>query len=263
MTALTQSMPYVPMVVMGMPLVGVAIVAMGVASLLQYFFAIPVVQAIVNTTSVFLNNTQLVWRPAYDASLAVLQPFSKSLRIMTPITDMALIVLEVGVRSMIIFGYYTVLTMRSFSEYAFHFINMTKEAGISLGTALQNTFEATKDFTGAVVTVVRGFGYVTFKTIQGAGYIMNSFEEVSNFMYRFFFETSDITWEDVYNISFPFLIVGSILGYFAWRSYNVLVKPHVYEPKVYNDECEKPRRSSRLARKRAMVTGEDLSALAR
>ena len=264
--SLYSSLAVAPMHVLGMPLIGLAIVTMAIQRALQYFLSYPMIYALMNTTSVFLNNTQEVWKPLYDTSLSLIKP----LAIFKPASDVGLVVVELGVRSFIILGYISVLTLREAGKYTLQIVNNTRAVGISLSTVVENTFVAAKDFTGAVFSVARGFSYLTVSIVKAAGYVVNSFELVSNFLSQSFFAPNTISWADVYNISFPFAIVATILTYVFWRTYTVMFKPYMtreqIQPTHLSGERETVnqndysvlRRSSRIARKRALLLSHDL-----
>ena len=250
-----ESYSVVPMQVLGTPLMGLTIFAMGLVRFFQYLMSIPLVSSLVNTTSVFLNNTQEVWRPLYNSSLVLFKPFSGALK---PFGDVGLLFAEMTVRAMILMGYVTVVSLRETAKYLLQFALMTRDAGLSLTTSFGNAFVAIKDFTVAVFSLFRGFGYVTINLVKSAGFVVNSFESVSDFLYQFAFYPHTITWSDISNIVFPFAIVATILGYVFWRSYRILAPPVNLNVQVQHPllEDEEPvlRRSSRIARKRALLS---------
>ena len=270
--SLYSSFGVAPMQVLGMPLTALTMVIMGFHRAFQYFLSYPMIYALVNTTSVFLNNTQEVWKPLYDTSLSLIKP----LAIFKPVSDVGLVVVELTARSFIILGYISVLTLREVGKYTLQIVNKTREAGVSLSTIVENTYVAAKDFTGAIFSVARGFSYLTVNIVKAAGYVVNSFELVSNFLSQSVFAPNTISWADVYNISLPFAIVATILTYVFWRSYNVLFKPYMTktqtqtqtqaQPTLHSGEGEAVnqndysvlRRSSRIARKRALLLSHDL-----
>lgn len=254
-----ESSSVVPMQVLGTPLMGLTIFAMGLLTFFQYLMSIPLVSSLVNTTSVFLNNTQEVWRPLYNSSLLVLKPFSGALK---PFGDVGLLFAEMSIRSMILMGYVTVVTVREAAKYLLQFALLTRDAGLSLTSSFGNAFVAIKEFTVAVFSLFRGFGYLTMNLVKSAGFVVNSFEAVSDFLYQFVFYPHTVTWSDISNIVFPFAIVATILGYVFWRSYRMLASPVKLNVELQHPllEDNEPvlRRSSRIARKRALLSSHGL-----
>ena len=126
-----------------------------------------------------------------------------------------------------------------------------KGYGVSVTQALSNAFTTVKDLASSLGTLTKAFAYFITRTLYAASYIVNSFDVVGNFLYRFFFETRTITWDDMVNVSFPFLVVTSILGFIVYRANRKQSIPSF--PEVTCDYEKTPRRSARLARKRALL----------
>ncbi len=216
-------------------------------TLVKMFSASPLAQSILNTTLVVLETTEVVWRPIVNASLIVLKPFG----------PLALVLADSIVKAMVIFGYITAMVIVEFIQMFRQCIRILQSAGMSVSTAVQNAYEVTKDFAFSLATLAKAFTYLTIRLVNTASYIVTSFEKVGDFLYTLVFEAHKVTWDDVYSISLPFLVVASIVGYVAWRSSSSCRRANVCEKKC--EDIAVPRRSSRLARKRAMLLSSDVS----
>jgi hypothetical protein len=211
------------------------------ATLMKTFFANnPVAQAFLNSTLVVLKNTEVVWRPVVNVSLVVLKPVLK----------FALMVFIQASKAISV----VILSALQIGQVCF---NTLQAMGGNLTQAAQNLFVGTKDFLGSLATVMKGIGYVFLEMVHWGSFVIRSFEQTGLFLRRFLFEGHRVTLDDLYNISVPFLVVGSILAFFYWRTFRTCVKPSAPEKK--NDDIVVPRRSSRLARKRAMMYCQDLA----
>ncbi len=217
------------------------------AVLLNAFQANPVSQAIINTTLVILKTTEVVWRPVLNASLTLMKPLG----------PLALVVGKQTLKVMIALGYLTFVVIAEAIEFARYCFRTIQAAGMNVSMALGNAFEVSKDFVYSLGTLMKAFTYFTIRLVNTASYIVTSFEKVSDFLYNLVFNAHKLTWDDVYAISLPFLVVTAIVGYVLWRTTASCRKQVTHEKKC--EEIVVPRRSSRLARKRAMLYAADLS----
>lgn len=204
----------------------------------------PYTQALVNTTLVLLESTKEVWKPVVDISLIILKPFG----------PLAVLILDAAVRAMVIFGYMTVTTVRKVASYANSTVMLIRESGISVGTAISNAVENLKDVAVSLGTLSKALASLTVRLIKAASFVVNSFDHVSDFLYRSLFQTGTVTWEDIVDVAVPFVVVTCILGFFAWRFSRLFVSP--VKPVEFEEPCKPitPRRSLRLARKRAFLS---------
>ena len=215
----------------------------------------PIVQTVVNTTLVVLENTEVVWKPLLNASLVVIKPMAAfALMVLKPFGPMALVLADNVVKGMVILGFMTVHAVILVAQTVKTFVNFVQSAGLNLTSAVQAFAEGTKDFAVSLATVAKAFGKVLVSLIHMTSTIVSSFEQVGSFLYQFFFAPHSISWNDLVNIAIPFTVVVGIVGLVFWRS----CKRNVYAPhKKNDDECIMPRRSSRIARKRAMMLCSD------
>lgn len=230
------------------------IVVFPLAMLIHFFWdswmANPEFQAVVNTTLVLLQNTEVVWRPVLTVSLVLAKPILElSLLLLKPILH-ALIYVTPIVKNLALQGINVTANL----------LLTVREIGLDIRSSLSHAFQSIHSFSGAIFTITKAFSNVLYYSIQSMSYIVNSFESVGDFAYRLLFHTRTITWNDVYAISSPFVVVASILGYVAWSSYT---NSHRYTYRAPTKEtCDYtvyPRRSSRIARKRALMLLHDLS----
>ena len=191
----------------------------------------PTFQAFVNATSLVLKNTEVVWRPALNFAVMVLGPFK----------GVALTAAKFMIKTLIL----TVIGI----------INLVK---VSVNVT-SSILVATKDFAVSFGTVVKGFTNLFANMVHAFSFVIKSFEDVNAFLYRAFFEAHTISWNDIYNISVPFVVVLSIVGYLTYRANRILRPAESIEVK---ETPFIPRRSSRIAQKRAMLLCNDLDSLA-
>lgn len=213
----------------------------------------PVTQALLNTTLVFLENTKEVWKPVVDVAAFVTKPLA----------PLVLLVLDTAVKAMVVFGYMTVTTVRKVASYANMTLIFIKESGMSVGTAITNAVDNVKDVVVSLGTLSKALASLTVRMIKAASYVVNSFEQVSDFFYRSLFETSSVTYQDMVDVALPFVLVSCIMGLLAWRFSRLFVSTSKPNPIILEEPC-KPRRSARLAeqlsrlnRKRAMMSCTD------
>jgi hypothetical protein len=208
------------------------------------------VQTFVNTTLVVLQNTEVVWKPVVNASLVVLKPIvAFALDVLKPFGPLALSIANSLVKSIVILGITTARIVLSFVRYL-------QSAGINVTLAMQSFAQGTKDFAVSVGKIVQWLGFFVHQAVQGVSFFLESCEQVGQFLHRVLHETNTITWDDVYNISIPFFVVATVVGFFVWRA----TSGNPSSPyKKSDDACIMPRRSSRIARKRAMMLCSDAS----
>ena len=219
----------------------------------------PLVLTAVNTTLVVLQKTELVWKPFLDASLVIMKPIATfALQVLKPFGPLALIVADNIVRGLVILGFmtthlvlYTVSTLHTF-------VNYMQSLGMNTTLALQSFVQGTTSLAVSLAKIFHWIGYVLYEVVYGAGFVIDSCEQVGLFLRRIVFEGHAVTWNDIYNISIPFVVVAVMVGFVLWRSGILQRKPYAPEKKN-DDECIIPRRSSRIARKRAMLLCSDAS----
>lgn len=219
----------------------------------------PTLQAFGNNTLVFLKNTEVVWKPVVDTSLVVLRPISAfALTILKPFGPFALAIADSAVRGMVITGILITRAVLTLVRSIQQFMNFTKTMGVDFAHSLQAVATVLKDFTFSFAKIVNWAGYFFFQSVKGVSFVLDSFDQCGQFFYRILFEAHKLTWNDVYNISIPLVVVTSVLGLLIWRFSNKFASKPVALSKKFDDECSIPRRSSRLARKRAMLICKDL-----
>ena len=219
---------------------------------------VPVVQTLVNTTLVALEATEDVWKPVLNATAVVLRPLATvSLTVLNSMGPYALVVLDQVAKGLVILGYATTLVLLDIARGIRKAFQMLQGTGISIQTAVGNALVALKDLATSMVTLTKAAGYIASRVLYTASYVINSFEKVSTFLYNVVFEAHKVTWDDLYNVSIPFAVVGCILAYCLMRTYRSFAcfRPSVSDTKSMFDIAV-PRRSSRLARKRAMLYSE-------
>ncbi len=220
-------------------------------SLYKIYASHPIVEALVNTTLVVLKNTEVVWQPFVNTSLILLKPFQ----------PLIVALLDTTLRGMVILGFLLVSSIHQIARHTQYALTVAHGYGVNATTAILNVASALTDLTFSLATITRASAIFFVRSINGLSYVINSFDTVSGFLYRTFMEPQTLTWNDLANVAFPFMIVGSILGYLTYRFFHICVRPHTQDRKTeqLEVECTIPRRSVRLARKRALLTCSDLS----
>ena len=217
----------------------------------------PIVQSIVNTTLVVLETTEVVWKPVVNTSLVLVKPIvSFALQVLKPLGPLAVILADNLVKALVILGFMITNAVIIVSRTIHSFVSFLQSAGLNVTSALQTFAHGTKEFASAISKIVYWAGYFLYEVVYSVSYLIDSCEQVGLFLYRIFFESHKVTWNDVYNISIPFFVVAALVSIVVWRATKGFRKP--YAPEKKNDEeCYMPRRSSRIARKRAMLLCSD------
>lgn len=220
----------------------------------------PTVQVVVNNTLVFLKNTEVMWRPVLNMSLTVLAPLGeKALMILKPFGTMGLVVADAFVRGVVLLGFMTIQLVLTIIDGFHSFLRYTKSMGLDLASSIQTASVVLKDFTLSLVKIVNWIGYAIYKVAFSLSFVLDSFEKCGTFLHRIIFEAHKVSWNDIYNISIPFLVVASILGVAMWRLSTRFASKPIALSKKFDDEYGIPRRSSRLARKRSFLYCQDLN----
>lgn len=192
------------------------------------FMEHPLVQPILNTTLVILKTTEVVWRPAVDFAVVLLKPVLKALVRLAPIA-----------KDLVVFAINTTVTA----------FRTAQKMGMSFASAFPAIAQGMKDVGEALITLVRGIGNMMYYFLRATSLIVGSVESVFVFGKRLVFEAHLLTVNDVYNVALPFLIVTSLIATLYWFRKAPQKSVQVFQP----------RRSSRLARKRAMMYASDIS----
>lgn len=228
------------------------VVVFPLAMFIHFFWdswmANPEFQTVINTTLVLLENTEVVWRPVLTVSLVLAKP----------VLELALILMKPILHAL-------VLVAPIVKNLALQTMNLTanllmtiRELGIDIRSSVSNLALSLQSFGGAMFTITKAASNMLYYSVQSISYVVSSFESVGDFSYRLLFETRTVSWSDVESVVAPFLVVASILGYVAWRAYST---SYTYTPPPQTQICDYtvyPRRSSRIARKRALMLLNDL-----
>jgi len=216
-----QMLASIPLLVMLVPFV---------LDLYKNLMANPIFVAAVNTTLVVLKNTELVWRPALNFAIAIIKPIVKALAVIFPQVKAVVIVLLNQTMAAV--------------QYA-------RSMGMSLMTALTSIVERLGEVGDALIILARGLGHAGYYGLRVGSMIVGSFETIFVFGTRALFESHLLTANDLYNVMMPFLTVLAVLAtVYCFRKGSSPQK---------SVETFQHRRSSRIARKRAMVCAADMS----
>jgi hypothetical protein len=208
--------------------------------LLAFWMENPTIQSILNTTSVVLKNTEVVWRPAVNVALSVLKP----------LMPLVLLVGKTVVKAVILAMQMMTTAFVAFSEF-------TQSLGLNITQTGRMVLYGAKDLLSSLYTVTKALAFLIANTLSGISYVIDSFEMVGIFMRKVLFESHSVTWQDVMDIALPFAIVGILMTFVMYRAYAKFVKSEG-SSKDAEYVCI-PRRSSRIARKRALLLCTDAS----
>ena len=199
----------------------VALVAMVVQTFWSSLSKDPFLGPILNTTLVALESTKGVWMPILGGALALAKPFFKGL----------------------------VLMIQSGIRLALQMVRMLRNAGMDVSVALRQFATTLSEFGSSVLVVGRTLGKGLFYAFKGLSLVLSSVESAVVTTHRVLFSSHQATWEDLVTIAIPLGVVLGLILITIWRS----------APKRTPTKEASPRRSSRLARKRAMLLSADLS----
>jgi hypothetical protein len=201
-------------------------------SALQSILSNPLVCSALNTISVVLNTTEIVWRPAWNASVVVSRQILSGFVVVAPI-----------IKSLVLSGLNTTITL----------VRNAQALGLSFAVAFPTVMLRIKELGEALLVIARSIGVVLYYVTKSVALVFGSVEHVFTFSKQLLFEAHLMTTEDVYNVMLPLAIVLGTIATLIW----LRKTPQPVEALV----CEpfQPRRSSRLARKRAFLYAQDFS----
>jgi hypothetical protein len=185
----------------------------------------PLVRTILNTSSVVLKTTEVVWRPSFDYVVKALTRF-------LPIVKT------------------TLVSLVNFTVTAFR---TAQSMGLSMSNAFPAFAQSIKEIAESLLVLARGLGQLSYYLLRAVSLVVGSVDSVLEFGKRLFFETHRVTAADVYDVLMPFGIVLGLL----YMTYSLRKTPPASQ--ICVSPKEEPRRSSRLARKRSMLCSSDLS----
>jgi len=229
-----------------------------VSTLWKIFASNPILNQTLETASVFLNNTKEVWEPVVVAleplrnALVSLSPYAKELLKATFKTAMVLLV-PIGKALILVFRTLKPLVVFVWNSTRTAFATM-RGVGMSVSMALSSMAENLKDIGRATWTLTKSLGSLLYYVSMGVSYIVNSVEDVGNFFYRALFQPHSLSWQDVYDIAMPFVVVATL--------FTLLVLRYKGKTNTTTRQETKPlRRSERIARKRSFLMSSDTSSL--
>jgi hypothetical protein len=199
-------------------------------SALQNILSNPLVASAINTISLVLNTTEIVWRPVWNASLMVSKQILSGYLVLAPI-----------LKSLILSGVNTTLTL----------VRTAQAMGVSFTTAFPIVMIRIKEVGEAFLVIGRSLGLAVYYVTKGVALLLGSVETLFLFGKQLLFEAHLMTADDFYNVMLPFAIVLSTIATLYW----IRKTP---QP-VQTRGAFQPRRSSRLARKRAFLCAQDVS----
>lgn len=178
-----------------------------------------------HSIAVLLNNTAMVWKPFAGAALVAIRKIVPILKALF-------------------------LTV---SNVLLSVIQTVQGMGVSLSAAFPSLIVRLGEVGEALVVLTRSLGNVLYYGLRALSFIVGSVEKVFVFGKQLLFEAHLVTLDDVYNVMISFAVVLSTMAVLYWLRKTPQPTP---EPKA---EAFQPRRSSRLARKRAMLYASDMS----
>jgi hypothetical protein len=198
-------------------------------SALQSILSNPLVSSAMNTISVVLNTTEIVWRPAWNASVILGKQILNGLTYLAPL-----------VKAFLVSGANATLTL----------FRNAQAMGVSFTTAFPMVMLRIKELGEALLVIGRSLGLAMYYVTKGLALVLGSVEKVFLFGKQLLFEAHLMTADDVYNVMLPLAIVLATTA---------LVYSFRKTPQPSQLQTFQPRRSSRLARKRAFLYAQDAS----
>jgi hypothetical protein len=198
-------------------------------SALQSILSNPLVCSALNTISVVLNTTEIVWRPAWNASVLVSRQVLSGFVVLAPL-----------IKSLVLSGVNTTITL----------VRNAQAMGVSFAVAFPTVMIRMKEIGEALLVIARSIGVVMYYVTKSTALVLGSLEHVFTFSKQLLFEAHLMTAEDVYNVMLPFTIVLSTIATLYWLRKT---------PMPQTTQTFQPRRSSRLARKRTFLYAQDVS----
>lgn len=196
---------------------------------------------IVNTTLVFLEENKEVFIPITDAGKQLaFAIYSTALAILKPVVRALVVILRVIKPYILFAANVTRIT-----------IQRVQEAGVSLSLAVQSMSEKLWDFGSSLAVVMKGVAYMVAYITKGLSVVFSSFDDVFRVGYRILFHTNQVSWNEVSSAFSPLLVVIAVFALLYWMKRSKVTPV---------PQTAAPRRSSRLARKRAMFSCGDVSA---
>jgi hypothetical protein len=196
---------------------------------------------LVNTTLIFLEENKEVFIPIADAGKQMaFAIYSTAIAILKPVVKALVVILRIVKPYILFAANHTRIALRQIQQ-----------TGMSFTAAIQSMSEKLWDFGSSLAVVVKGFAYMVAYLTKGLSMVFSSFENVFQVGYRILFHTNQVTWNEVSSAFIPLVVVTAAFGFLYWMKRSK-VTPVPQTPAL--------RRSSRLARKRAMFSCGDLSA---
>lgn len=206
-----------------------------VLSVLQRILSHPLICVALGTLSVVLNTTESVWRPLMNVSIILTKQILNGILYIAPI-----------VKALVRSGVNATVTL----------VRNAQAIGMSFATAFPTVMLRIQELGGALLVIGRTLSGVVYYGTKSVALVLGSVEQVFLFSKQLLFEAHLLTVDDVYNVMLPFAIVGATIGTLYWLRTTPLSVQRCDAPQT----CEeaKPRRSSRLIRKRAILYGSDM-----
>ena len=189
----------------------------------------PVVAAVYNTSLIVLESTELVWRPALQLSLILVKAMINALAVIIPQVKAAI---------------------RTAYNVTMPILRKIQAMGISMSHTISVIIDRMVELGDALIVLARGLSKAAFYALKGISAIVSSFETLATIGKKMVFAPQQITMQELSAALLPFLIVCSVITFVAWWRMT---------PAQKTVTTFQPRRSSRLARKRAMLYTMDLS----
>lgn len=214
-----------------------AIVAVAFTMLWTSLMKEPLVQMAVNATLVVLETTEIVWKPVLSGILGVT----------LPIGMLAVALLKPLVKGL----------LRIVSVLGPHILSLARtlrSVGIDLGFALKQMVTTLIEFASSLAIVMKAIGKGIYYAMTGLSTVITSVDRSLTVAKQLVFSPSSVTWDDLTTALLPFGVTLLIVLITIWRTRPARPSGKTSGPKA-------PRRSDRIARKRAMLLSGDLTPL--
>lgn len=211
-------------------------------NLLQPYFNSWMANPLVNASLIFFEKNKEVFIPLAAAGKQLIQlTVNASLVLLQPVLKL-LIAVARAVRPLVLLAFDAIQSL----------IQLSSSLGVSLGTTVQAMSSQLLELGRSTTVVVKALTYALYYVMRGLSFLINSFDQVFVFSHRALFQTNQITLQELYSVAIPFAVVATVLALLFWPTKSSARNSSPPTITV-------PRRSSRLARKRAMLMCYDMS----
>jgi hypothetical protein len=215
----------------------IALLGLGLKMVLTSLSKDPLVQAFLNTTLVALESTEIVWKPVVNGILV-----PASLYVLSGLKPIAKSLLRISVMAF---------------QQTLSLLRTLRAAGLDLGVALRQMSASLIEFTSALGSIVKVIGKGVYYLVTGLGSALAAVEKSLTVVQQALFNPEAVSWEDLTSVLIPLGVMLTLLILTFWSTRPV--RPA--RPGKGVKTLSSPRRSNRIARRKAMLLSGESSPL--